>query len=141
MAVTDATLAVDSLKPAIDPTIDPLIDFEAAPEFRQQFQTWKESTLKEVQSYLRTNWNEEVTLDRLAMTGRFEFPDRENRFLWGQVAPGRTFTNLAGEIVPHPVSGEPMIFAVWRKINPPPPVQEAETLEPKDTVAETSSVE
>jgi len=99
---------------------DPLIDFEATPEFRQQFRVWKNAKLNEVLAYLHNNWGlEEVTLDRLVMMPQFVLPDRKNRNLYGQVAPGQTFTDPAGNVVLHPVTSQPMIFTVWRRVDPP----------------------
>lgn len=114
-------LAVDSTKStAIEPTDDPLIDFDAIPEFRQQFSIWKNAKLKEVLAYLHNNWNlKEVNIDRLVMTPQYVFPDRKNRNLYGQVSPGQTFVDPDGNTVLHPETGLPMIFTVWRKVDPP----------------------
>jgi hypothetical protein len=110
-----------TVDPSIDPSIDPLIeDFETTAEFRKLFQVWKEAKLKEVLAYLHNNWGlEEVTIDRLFMTHQFVFPDRKNRNLYGQVAPGQAFTDFEGKAVLHPVTNQPMLFTVWRKVDPP----------------------
>jgi|SRR6476661_1967358 len=124
--VTDV-LVSDSVKPPIEPTIDPLIDFEATPEFRNQFQKWKNAKLKEVLDYLHRNWGlTEVTIDRLVMMPQYVLPDRKNRNLYGQVAPGQTFADAEGNVVPHPVTGQPIIFTVWRKVDPPIAAEETE---------------
>jgi len=106
---------------------DPLIDFEATPEFRQQFRAWKNAKLDEVLAYLHNNWSlKEVTLDRLVMMPQFVLPDRKNRNLYGQVAPGQTFTDPAGNVVLHPVTRQLMIFTVWRRVDPPAAIEETE---------------
>jgi len=121
------TVAIDlsisnsaAIKTTNELTADPLIDFEATSEFREQFQVWKDAKLKEVLAYLHNNWNlKEVTIDRLVMTPQFVFPDREKRNEYGQVAPGQTFVDANGNVVPHPVTGQPIIFTVWRKVDLP----------------------
>lgn len=127
--------------PAVDATeiIDSL-GFEVTPELREQFRTWKDAKLAEVLNYLHTNWDlTEVTLDRLVMMPQFVFPDRKNRNLYGQVAPGAAFTNADGEVVPHPKTGEPILFTVWRRVDPPAPVEAVdETPEPEDKTVATN---
>jgi len=105
---------------ALSPTTDALITFEATPEFLAQFQAWKKAKMQEVLNYLHNNWGEVgVTMDRLVMMPQFEFPDRKRRNEYGQVAPGQTFTDSKGKMVPHPITGQPLIFTVWRKVNTP----------------------
>jgi len=122
----DAALVV----PAITETEIDLLGFEVTPELREQFRIWEKATLQEVLNYLHTNWElTEVTLDRLVLKRQFVFPDRKNRNLYGQVAPGKVFTNADGETILHPQTNQPMLFTVWRRVDPPVP---AETPEPED---------
>jgi hypothetical protein len=122
-AMATNVLISDSTAIATEPTAppaDPLIDFEAEPEFRRQFQVWKEAKIKEVLAYLHNNWNlKEVTIERLVMMPQFVFPDREKRNEYGQVAPGQSFADADGNVVPHPITGQPMVFTVWRRVDPP----------------------
>jgi len=131
--MADTTVTVtDSAKPVLlvdEPAIDPLIDFEGVtPELVNQFQVWKTGKLAEVLSYLHNNWGlKEVGAERLVMCPQYVFPDRENRNLYGQVASGQSFTDPEGKVVLHPVTNQPMLFTVWRKVDPPaPPVAPTE---------------
>jgi len=120
--VIDVSDSFASTEPvaAIAPATDPLIDFEATPNFREQFRAWKAAKMRETLAYLHNNWGlVEVTMDRLVMMPQFVFPDRKRRNEYGQVAPGQTFTDSEGKIVPHPITGAPLVFTVWRKIDSP----------------------
>lgn len=131
---TPATIVVE---PAPEP--EPLINFEATPEFRKQFQKWKEAKLKEVLNYLHNNWDlTEVTIDRLTMMPQFVLPDRKNRNMYGQASPGQTFTDIDGNVVPHPETNQPMVFTVWRKVDSPTvdtPAEQQPEIEPAPLVA------
>ena len=117
--LSSSSVPIDGIATA-EQTNDPLIDFEATAEFRQQFQTWKTAKLKEVLAYLHNNWGlKEVTIDRLVIMPQFQLPDRQNRNLYGQVAPGQAFADKDGNVVPHPTTGQPMLFTVWRRVDPP----------------------
>jgi hypothetical protein len=124
--VTDAATVTDAVKSALtlnEPAIDPLIDFEGVtPELVNNFQAWKNAKLAEVLAYLHNNWGlKEVTLDRLVMKPQFVFPDRENRNLYGQVASGQSFTDPEGNVVLHPTTNQPIVFTIWRRVDPPAP--------------------
>jgi hypothetical protein len=65
------------------------------------------------------------------------FQTEKKRNEYGQVAPGQTFTDSEGKVVPHPVTGQPLIFTVWRKINLPAAIPVENAL--ADKLAETES--
>jgi hypothetical protein len=124
--VAPATTEIDSL------------GFEVTPELREQFRIWEEATCQEVLNYLHTNWGlTEVTLDRLVLKSQFVLPDRKNRNLYGQVAPGKIFTNSAGKAILHPQTNQPMIFTVWRRVDPPVPVPVPDSVETEPEINPT----
>jgi hypothetical protein len=114
------TATITAVEQTTDLELSTLIDFEATPEFREQFLLWRNAKLQEILAYLHDNWGlKEVTIDRLVMMPQFVLPDRGKRNEYGQVAPGQTFADFDGNVVPHPVTGQPMIFTVWRRVDLP----------------------
>ena len=100
------------------------IDLETTPEFI----AWQKATLQEVAEYLASNWN--IQNAELVMVPMYTFPDKNNRRAYASVSSGKTFRDADNNIVTNPATNQPMSYAVWRKVEPPPELPSVEDTQP-----------
>jgi hypothetical protein len=106
----------------VDPGIQPGIQLAKASEENlektPEFESWKNSKLREWSQYLKSNWNITVSPEKLVLLEQGGgFPDPGNRKAYAMIGSNNNYILPGSSVVAvNPATGRNMTYSLWRPL-------------------------